>query len=125
MMPDLAQREKKEEERFPFGEPWGWRVALLYIGVGGGLACMAVYFRLCPWYTLYSLGGNHYAAGDSGGRIGHQISTRAACRCIYVGRPFLVMGIILLPIGYAMMFVLIRRMNRRKREKKSGNKTGT
>ncbi len=125
MMSDLEQREKEEKERFTFGEPWGWRVALFNIGFFGGIACMAMSFLLCPWHTLYSLGGNHYAADDGDGSIGYHISTRAACRCIYLGRPLLVMGIILLPIGVGLMIILIRRMNKREREKKSGNKTGT
>ncbi len=125
MMREIGQRRKKEKEPYPFGEPWGWRVVLYRIGVGGGLFCWAMSFFLCPWHTLYSLGGNHYAAADGEGSIGYHISSGAACRCIFLGRPLLALAIILLPTGYSMLFVMLRRMNKREREKKSENKTGT
>lgn len=124
-MREIGQRRKKEKEPYPFGEPWGWRVVLYRIGVGGGLFCWAMSFFLCPWHTLYSLGGNHYAAADGEGSIGYHISSGAACRCIFLGRPLLALAIILLPTGYSMLFVMLRRMNKREREKKSENKTGT
>ena len=124
-MGEIGQRRKKEKEPYPFGEPWGWRVVLYRIGVGGGLFCWAMSFFLCPWHTLYSLGGNHYAAADGEGSIGYHISSGAACRCIFLGRPLLALAIILLPTGYSMLFVMLRRMNKREREKKSENKTGT
>ena len=99
MMREIGQRRKKEKEPYPFGEPWGWRVVLYRIGVGGGLFCWAMSFFLCPWHTLYSLGGNHYAAADGEGSIGYHISSGAACRCIFLGRPLLALAIILLPTG--------------------------